>query len=380
MARKASGGGGGKRRGWRRALYWGVVLGLWLGVGLFAVVAYYALGLPDVSSLGQDRRAPSLTVLDRKGAVIARYGHIYGDKLRRAEIPQDLVDALLATEDRRFYEHGALDMWGLGRAMLANLRAGHVVQGGSTLSQQLAKNLFLSADRTAKRKIREGLLALWLEHKFTKDEILTLYLNRVYLGAGTYGVDAAARRYFGHSARRLTLAESAIIAGLLKAPSRYAPSVNKERSWARARQVLVNMVEAGYLTPDEAARATPPRLARKVARIAPRYFADWVAGRLADYVGQPEQDLEIYTTLDAGMQRQAEQAVTQALARDGGRLGAGQAALVAMAPDGAVRAMVGGRSYAQSQFNRATQARRQPGSAFKLFVYLAGLEAGLTPR
>jgi penicillin-binding protein 1A len=344
------------------------------------IVGYFALTLPDTSRLVQSQRRPSVTILAADGTLLATYGDMFGRALSLGEMSRYLPQAVVATEDRRFYRHFGIDPIGLLRAALTDLAAGHVVEGGSTITQQLAKNLFLTAERSFARKIRETLLALWLEHEFTKNQILEIYLNRVYLGAGTYGVDAAARRYFARSASRLDLYQSAMIAGLLKAPARFNPAHDRELAAARTAQVLANMVEAGYITAGEAAAAEREQAslgAIPVARSANRYFADWVAAQLADFVGPNSRDLRVLTTLDPRMQAEAEAAVADALARDGTRRAIGQAALVAMSPDGAVRAMVGGRSYDSSQFNRATQAQRQPGSAFKPFVYLAGLEAGL---
>jgi penicillin-binding protein 1A len=359
-----------------------VTLGIWGVLAGLAVVAWYAYDLPDVGGINTFNRRASLTFIAANGEEFAAYGEIHAGVVELRDMPRYLPQAVLATEDRRFYRHFGLDPLGLARAVWVNLRAGRVVQGGSTITQQLAKNVFLTRERTFRRKMQEALLALWLEHKFTKDQILTIYLNRVYLGAGTYGVEAAARRYFGKSARQLSAHESAIVAGLLKAPSRYAPSNNPELARDRARDVLNNMVEAGYLTAEQAAQAGRQRLAivsNDRAGQGARYFADWVLDQVASFVGYNDRDLKIVTTFDPRLQRVAETEVEAALARDGARAHAEQAALVAMAPDGAVRAMVGGRSYGQSQFNRAVNAQRQPGSSFKPFVFLAAVEAGLRP-
>ncbi len=379
---------GGKQRKPRRrsvlgrTLKWLVVLAIWAGVGALGLVGWYGYDLPDVSRLGERQRTPGVSLVAADGATLARFGDLYGPPVAVGELPAHLKQAVLATEDRRFYSHFGLDPLALARASLANLRARRIVQGGSTLTQQLAKNVFLTPKRTLKRKVQELLLALWLERKFTKDEILTIYLNRVYLGAGAYGVEAAARRYFGKSSRDVTLSEAAMLAGLLKAPSRYAPTRDLARARARGRQVLAGMVDAGYITPAEARGAAkkPATIvrARRAGR-GSRYFADWVFDRVSGYAGPGAGDIVVVTTLDASLQRAAEEAVEWALAGDGARRRVGPAALVALAPDGAVRAMVGGRDYGASQFNRATQALRQPGSAFKLFVYLAALEAGLSP-
>jgi penicillin-binding protein 1A len=370
-----------RRLGWA-ALRWSLVAAVWGVVALGAVFGYFALTLPETGDLPSAERRPSITILSSDGALLATFGDLFGDPVSVRDMPKYLPDAVIATEDRRFYSHFGVDVFGLIRAVFINLRAGHVVQGGSTITQQLAKNLFLTPERTFGRKIQEMELSLWLEHKFTKDQLLEIYLNRVYLGAGTYGVDAAAHRYFGKSARQVTLYESAIIAGLLKAPTKFSPARDRERAAARAEQVLANMVDAGFITQDQATSAAQQsvRLADVTSsRSNNHYFADWIVEQLADFGGIANQDLTVVTTLDSRLQTAAEAAVAETLTRDGPKAAAGQAALVAMTPDGAVRAMVGGRDYGGSQFNRATQALRQPGSAFKPFVYLAGLEAGLKP-
>jgi penicillin-binding protein 1A len=313
--------------------------------------------------------------------LLTTYGDLFGQPLTLKEMSPYLPKAVIATEDHRFYSHFGIDPIGLARALFANISAGHVVQGGSTITQQLAKNLFLTPERSLTRKIRETLLALWLEHRFSKDQILEIYLNRVYLGAGTYGVDAAAHRYFQKSARRINLYESAVIAGLLKAPTRFNPTRDRDKTAARATQVLAKMVEARYITETQSAvaiRGGSSLAAVAVTRPGARYFADWVAEQLGEFT-ETTRDLTVVTTLDPRMQAEAEAAISDLLARQGGKMATRQGALVAMAPNGAVRAMVGGRDYGESQFNRATQAQRQPGSAFKPFVYLAGLEAGLQP-
>ena len=369
--------------GWRRRLLRaGVLLLLWLLIISAGMVAYFALTLPDTAQLTQSQRRPSVTVLAADGSLVATYGDLFGRPLRLSEMSRYLPEAVIATEDRRFYSHFGIDPIGLVRAAVADLAAGHVVEGGSTITQQLAKNLFLTPERSFARKIRETLLALWLEHRFTKNQILEIYLNRVYLGAGTYGVDAAAHRYFGVAASRLDLYQSAMIAGLLKAPARFNPMRDRELAAARTEQVLANMVEAGYITPGEAAAAAREEQALAAMlpiRPANRYFADWIAAQVADFAGPNSRDLVVETTLDARLQAEGEAAVAAALTANGRRDAVSQGALVALSPDGAVRAMVGGRSYDSSQFNRATQALRQPGSAFKPFVYLAGLEAGVRP-
>ena len=345
-------------------------------------LAYFALTLPSTDQLTQAERRPSVTILANDGALIATFGDLFGEPLRLREMPRYLPQAVIATEDRRFYRHFGVDLLGMARAVFADVRAGHIVQGGSTITQQLAKNLFLTPERTIPRKIRETMLALWLEHQFTKDQILELYLNRVYLGAGTYGVDAAAHRYFGKSARNISLYEAAVIAGLLKAPSRFSPANDQARASSRADQVLANMVEEGYITKAQARAASHEKeqlASTEPARPGSRYFADWIAEQLAGFADIGGRDVVVTTTLDSRMQALAEQAVQRTLAADGAKEHVAQGALIAMSLDGAVRAMVGGKSYNASQFNRATQALRQPGSAFKPFVYLAALERGLKP-
>src|SRR5262245_16016257 len=359
-----------------------VLMLFWVAIIGGGVFGYFALTLPDTSELTKAERRPSATILAADGSLLATFGDLFGQPLTLKEMSPHLPKAVIATEDRRFYSHLGIDPIGLLRAAIANLAAGRVVQGGSTITQQLAKNLFLTPERSLGRKIQETLLALWLEHRFSKDQILEIYLNRLYLGAGTYGVDAAANRYFGKSARRTTLYESAAIAGLLKAPTRFNPTRDPDKATARTARVLGNMVEAGIITENQAmgAMAEGTALAAvTTTRPGTRYFADWISEQLADFAGPGGRDLTVTTTLDVGLQAEAETAIAETLTRDGPKAAVSQGALVAMSPEGAVRAMVGGRDYSESQFNRAAQAQRQPGSAFKPFVYLAGLEAGLRP-
>jgi penicillin-binding protein 1A len=360
-----------------------LVGGIWLAVALGGTVAWFAADLPDIDRALAPTRKPAITVLAEDGSVLATLGDFYGRPLLVADLPRAMPQAVLATEDRRFYHHFGLDPIGLGRALFVNLRAGAVVQGGSTITQQAAKNLFLTQERTVKRKIQELILALWLEHRFSKDQILAVYLNRAYFGAGAYGVDAASRKYFDRPATQLNTYQSAMLAGLLKAPSRLNPLVSPEQAENRARDVLANMVEAGYLDQPQAESAWRQRttsLAQR--RIGPnaRYFVDWVMTQLSGFVSAPDQDLTIQTTLDARLQRLGEARLVQVIGSAAARKGdVGQAALVALSRDGAVRALVGGFDYEESPFNRATQAYRQPGSAFKPVVYAAGIESGLSP-
>lgn len=381
--RKSPGGEGrGRRILWRLA-GWGFVLAIWAVVGAAAVVGFFAYDLPDVDRLNRVERQPSLTLVAADGSTVGTYGDLYGDVLAPREIPEVIKRAVVAIEDHRFFDHPGLDAVGLVRAIYVNLRAGRLAQGGSTISQQLAKNIFLTPERSLKRKVQEALLALWLEHRFSKDQILAMYLNRVYFGAGTWGIDAAAQRYFAKSAREVTLPEAAMIAGLVKAPSRYSPTADLKRAQARAALVIDRMVEEGLVAPETGARAKaqPAVLAasRQPSRNA-RYFADWAADMVDDFVGRTYADLVVVTTLDPRMQGAAEQTLARVMEQEGPKVDASQAALVAMTPDGAVKAMVGGLGYRDSAFNRAAQAKRQPGSAFKLFVYLAALESGLRPE
>jgi penicillin-binding protein 1A len=337
-------------------------------------------GLPDTGKLLAHQHEPAFIVLDKSGAKIGTRGLTHGEFVPLAQMPPFLPLAVLAVEDRRFYRHGGIDLVGLGRAALTNMKAHKIVQGGSTISQQLAKIAFLTSERTYKRKLEEALLAIWLEHRLSKDQILEIYLNRVYLGAGTFGVEAAAQRYFGKSARQVSLVEAAMLAGLLKAPSHYAPTASIARAGTRTGLVLDEMLEAGFITQAErtAAPGQPARIVAATASSGADYVLDWVSALVPEFIGEPKDDLLILTTIDLKLQRAAEKALTAALDKEGVRHRVGEGALVALDPLGAVAAMVGGRSYVDSAFNRAVTARRQPGSAFKPFVYLAALEAGHT--
>lgn len=363
---------------------------LWLRLTSFVltagVLAAILLVFVTIPKLQRDIQAGpafalALTVLDADGNEIGSRGGSSAPIVPLAELPPYLVKAFIATEDRRFYSHFGIDLRGIARAAFVNMRAGRFVEGGSTITQQLAKNLYLDSDRTLWRKAQEALIALWLESNYSKDELLTLYLNRVYMGAGNYGIDAAAHYYFGKSARDVSLPEAAVLAGLPKAPSRFAPTNDLALAQARASVVLARLVDNGDLTLAEAAdaRAHPAVVAARDKRDGPQYFVDWVAGEVRALLPDATGRLTVKTTLDPKRQRAAEVAIAEALKNDGGKRHVGQGAAIALAPNGAILAMIGGKSYLESQFNRATQAERQPGSAFKPIVYLAALEQGFTP-
>ena len=361
--------------------YFGLVLGLWAVIGIAGLVAYHASQLPPIDQLAVPKRPPNIAILASDGSLLANRGETGGRVVSIRELPPYLPRAFVAIEDRRFYSHLGVDPVGIARAVAQNVTRRGVSQGGSTLTQQLAKNLFLTPERSASRKIQEAILALWLEHTYTKDEILELYLNRVYFGAGAYGVEAAAQRYFGKPAKAVTLAEAAMLGGLVQAPSRLAPNRNLPAAQARAAQVLAAMQELGFAKPADAklALANPARPAGARGGGSANYVADLVMDVLDDFLPKFENDIVIATTVDTGLQAAGEKALVDELNQKGARYNVAQGALVSLRPDGAIRALVGGRDYAQSQFNRATTAKRQPGSSFKPFVYLAAVEHGLTP-
>lgn len=361
---------------------WSLVTAIWGFIAGLGVIGWAAYDLPDIDLALKSQRPPSVTILSASGAEIATRGGRFGQAIDSRDLPPGLVQAVLATEDRRFFEHFGVDPIGIARAMVTNVAHGGIRQGGSTITQQVAKNIFLTSERSYKRKLQEVLIALWLENKYSKDQILTLYLNRVYFGAGAYGVTAAAERYFGRPVTGLGLYEAAMIAGMLKAPSRFNPRANPDKAAARTAVVLNNMVAAGFATPDDVAVAKSRRLPVLAGRRGASelgYFIDWIVDRAIGFA-PGGGDMIVTTTLDLQLQHLAETHLRKPLKAVGKARHVGQAALIALGPDGAVRAMVGGKSYRASPFNRATQARRQPGSAFKAFVYLAGMEAGLSPN
>ena len=384
-----SGRGGAKRRSKSRGrisigrlFYWTAVLGLWAAIAVVGLVIYVGAHLPPIQSLEIPKRPPTIQITGLDGSVLASRGEMAGANVSLKDLPPYLPKAFIAIEDRRFYSHYGVDPVGIARAAVTNLMHRGVSQGGSTLTQQLAKNLFLTQERTMARKLQEVELALWLERKHSKSEILELYLNRVYFGSGAYGVEAAAQRYFGKSAKSVTVAEAAMLAGLVKSPSRLAPNRNPEGAAQRAQIVLSAMADAKFIT-DAQAQASighPSYNVKPVGAGTVNYVADWIGEVLDDLVGQIDQSIVVETTIDPKLQSVAEASIIDELAAKSVKFNVSQGALVAMTPDGAVRAMVGGRNYAESQYNRAVTARRQPGSAFKPFVYLTAVEAGLTPE
>jgi penicillin-binding protein 1A len=380
-SKKRRGGGGKGRSGFGHVIYWGAVLALWAVIAAIGTLVWIGIHLPPIQSLEIPARPPSVLILGSNGATLATRGDMGGAAVPLRELPDYLPKAFVAIEDRRFYSHHGIDPWGILRAVVRDVTRRGAAQGGSTLTQQLAKNLFLTQERTVSRKLQEAALALWLEHKFSKAQILELYLNRVYFGSGAYGVEGAAQRYFGKSARHVTLAEAAMLAGLVQSPSRLAPNRNPDGAERRAGMVIAAMADLKMISDDAAKRAlaNPARAVKPTGGGSVNYVADWVMDAVDDLIGQIDQDIVVDTSIDPALQAAAEQSLVDTLAQKGDRLGISQGAIVAMTPDGVVRALVGGRNYGDSQFNRAIAAKRQPGSAFKPFVYLTALERGLTP-
>ena len=371
-------------RGFTRALVEVASDAVTLGAG--GAVVMLALALPAFEATKTDWRSKgdlAVTFLDRYGNEIGKRGIRQSDAVPLEEMPDHLIKAVLATEDRRFFDHFGIDVLGTSRALIENLRANAVVQGGSSLSQQLAKNLFLSNERTIERKIKEAFLAIWLEANLSKDEILKLYLDRAYMGGGAFGVEAASEFYFGKSVKDVNLAEAALLAGLFKAPARYAPHVNLPAARARANEVLTNMVQGGFMTEGQVigARRHPADVVEHAATSgSPDYFLDWAFQELKDLDLQGDRVLTVRTTVDPGMQHAAEDAITSTIRDFGKTFNVKQGAAVLVETDGAVRAMVGGVDYGDSQFNRATDALRQPGSSFKVFTYATAMANGFTPK
>lgn len=356
-----------------------LIIAVWVVIGVAGLLGWHAYHLPDITKLETSVRQPSIVFLTQDRQEIAVQGDVHGETISLKQIPKSLIKALLATEDRNFYHHWGVDFKGLLRAVARNIVAGGYVQGGSTITQQLAKNLFLTPDRSLHRKIKEMLLAFWLEHHFTKDQILTIYLNRVYLGNQTYGVDAAAQQYFGKLVSYLDPLESAVIVGLLKAPSRFGR--NSDLLKKRAAVVLANMLEEEYLTTQQyeryMKRLETLHLHRNPYGNNHRYFTDWIFSEVAKLV-DIDQDLIVTTTIDLSLQNVAVQKIKQHVSQYGAEFNVGSSAFVAMDHGGAVKAMVGGYDYNRSQFNAAVQGKRQAGSVFKMFVFLTALDEGFS--
>lgn len=350
------------------------------------LIFYFALpAIEESDEVWNKGRQYSVVFTDKNGTFVGRRGILQNDAVPLDEIPQNLINAVLATEDTRFFDHWGIDPGGIVRAFLANLRANEVVQGGSTITQQLAKNLFLSPERSLKRKVNEAFFALWIEARLSKREILKLYLDRAYLGGGTYGVEAASQFYFGKSVREINLYESAMLAGLFKAPSNYAPHINLKDSRGRTNLVLDRMISAGLATEGAvyAARKKPANIVTVASAGAPSYYLDWAFEQTEQVLKQQNLETEyvitVKTALDLDMQKKAQETISAMVDLNGRVRKFDQAALVSMSVDGAVRAIVGGADYETNQFNRATNAKRQPGSAFKPIVYLAALRSGYQP-
>ncbi len=362
-----------------KAIKWLFLIFIWLVLFLSIAVTWSLLNLPETESIKISRQ-PSITFLDKQGRIIASYGDIYGQSIQYGDLPKNLINAVIVTEDKRFFFHPGVDLKGIARAAYVNLKARRIIQGGSTITQQLAKNLFLTPERSFTRKLHELILSFWLEMRFSKEQLLSIYLNRVYLGSGTYGVQAASEKYFNKKVEELNLYECALIASLLKAPSKYNPISNKKLSRERTAKVLENMRRNNLISKkkvDEAKLSNREYDKFTSAPKSTRYFIDWLLPRVKSYLGEINEDLIIRTTLDVKLQEIAESSVNSITSK---YTSADQSALVALDLKGGVMAMVGGRDYGDTQFNRATQAQRQPGSAFKLFVYLAGLKEGYGPK
>ncbi|MER9315027.1 penicillin-binding protein [Mesorhizobium sp. M0659] len=364
-----------------RMFYWCFVLCIWGGIAVAGIVVYYGAKMPAATTWSIPDRAPNIKIVSVDGQLLANRGMSGGEAVGLHEMSPYIPEAVIAIEDRRFYSHFGIDPIGLSRAMVTNVLGRRFSQGGSTLTQQLAKNLFLKPDRTLERKVQEVLLSLWLEHKHTKDQILEMYLNRVYFGSGAYGVEAASRRYFGKSARDVTLSEAALLAGLLKAPSRLSPARDPKAAEERSQLVLAAMRDEGKISAKELASAmsAPATRAPSYWTGSENYVADTIMEELPDLIGDVRSDIVVDTTVDLNLQKLAEQSIRRLIDESGKKLNVSQGALVSIDNSGAVRAMVGGYDYSTSQFDRASEARRQPGSAFKPFVYMAALEAGRTP-
>ncbi|WP_027164836.1 penicillin-binding protein 1A [Mesorhizobium sp. WSM3224] len=368
--------------GWRRAIIEVLSEGFTMGAGGFVVLLALAMPAFDITTGDWRNQGDfAVTFLDRYGNEIGQRGIIQRDSVPVDEMPDIVIKAVLATEDRRFFDHYGIDVLGLSRAIFENVRANSVVQGGSSITQQLAKNLFLSNERTLERKIKEAFLSLWLEANLSKKEILQLYLDRAYMGGGTFGIEAAADFYFGKSVKDLNLAEAAMLAGLFKAPTKYAPHINLPAARARANVVLSNLVDSGFMTEGQVlqARLHPADVVDRGEQKSPDYFLDWAFDEVKKIAKPGQHSLVAHTTFDANIQKAAEESVEFHLRQFGKEYNVTEGAVVVIETNGAVRAIVGGRDYGTSQFNRATKALRQTGSSFKPYVYATAMEHGFTP-
>jgi penicillin-binding protein 1A len=369
---------------WRlfgKLFYWAATLGVVATLCIAGVVYYYWMQMPAATTWKVPDRPANIRIVAADGQMMSNRGKMRGEAVSLSELPHYVPAAFIAIEDKRFYQHFGIDLMGLGAVALESLKAHHVTRGASTLTQQLAKNLFLSPDQTLGRKVQEALLAVWLEHNYTKDEILELYLNRMFFGNGATGIEAAAQTYFAHSARNLSLGEAAILAGSMQAPSVLNPKGDPAKVEARQHLVLQAMADQGYITDAESKAATidPSQQIRTKVAGSESYVADWVETLVQSYIGDVNQDIVVYTTINWDLQKEAEFLIKEAVATEGPKYHFTQGALVSVDADGAVRAVVGGADYSESQYNRAVTARRQPGSTFKPFVYMAAMEKGFTP-
>jgi penicillin-binding protein 1A len=358
---------------------WAIITAVWGAIFLSVVLFYYCQDLPSLEEMETANDKQVIEVCYSNGNKITTLGDLYANQITFNQIPGHLIDAVVATEDRRFFNHSGVDFLGILRAAYVNFRADKIVQGGSTITQQLAKMMFLKPDRTIKRKVQELMLARQMEKTFGKEQILTLYLNRAYLGGGNYGIASASRNYFNKPVSKLDLNESAMLAGLLKAPSKLSPNNNHKLAEKRANQVLENMIDAGYLNENNIDEITKP-IAYKEEKLQRFYFSDYVASQFPDYLSGKDKSnknrFTITTTLDENFQRIVENETNKFVNKNSKKLGTSQVALVLMNKDGALLAMVGGRDYQKSPFNRAVYSKRQAGSAFKVFVFLTALQNG----
>jgi penicillin-binding protein 1A len=361
---------------------WVIILLVWGSLILGLIGLYYYYDLPSLEEMESQNSEQIIEVGYSNGRKITTLGDLYSNQITYNQIPDHLIDAVIATEDRRFFTHSGIDIFGIMRASWVNYRADRIVQGGSTITQQLAKLIFLTPEKTFKRKIQEAILAWQLERTFSKEQILTLYLNRAYFGAGNYGIASASRYYFGKSVSKLNLSQSAMLAGLLKAPSILSPDVSKKLARKRTNQVLANMIDAGYLGEENFNELDKP-INYKTDRLGRFYFSDYVASQFTDYLSRGDiinnNRFKIKTTLNEDFQKVVEQALDKFIKNNQKKIGSSQIAIILMKNNGAILSMVGGKSYQKSQFNRAVYSKRQPGSAFKTFIYLTALQNGLTP-